>query len=639
MKLGGIVLASLLTATSCQNEEIVSNEQQNGNYSLTVSSLVDSRTYVNDEGKVLWSEGDKMYVYGTNVSGVLTLSDGANSDKGTFTGFVFGNPDNLKWAVFGDDIKATANGVQFTISSVKGENSNSPMVGSIINGDVQMEHLCGMVRITINDLPNNATVMLKGNDIAGTAEWNGTTEKLSVTSAFDEVTINVAGGDQTIEIPVFATGTETDVDLTLSVNDKECSINAPVKIGSLSQKAIMVITCITDENGNVTGFSQAATTEESLRQVLQSKDDATFQLGANITVTEKLTVANKATIDLNGFELKLQDNLIEKEEGASLTITGTGVVIGSDPTQYLADGYKIETFDGAYIVVPNDTDVATDTDDLQDALTNGATNIIIPQDMTLAANSLKGASNDLTVDLAAGTTITVASGVTTGSNGADKNLTFTGDTSSKVVLENPTPGNEGKLVYLDGVNLTFKGITIDANDISGICARGGVVTFVDCSITGELEKTIASKFEFIRCNFDVGVTQVGYGCPEVVFESCTFETNGYGIKIYKEANEKNVSLTVKGCSFKNTGSEARSAILLDHIIDGFTYNIIVETCTFEGYTATPTATYNKWAARMIVADSFVKTANGQYIFSYQTGVEGGNYHKTLTAEQLVVTVK
>jgi len=74
-------------------------------------------------------------------------------------------------------------------------------------------------------------------------------------------------------------------------------------------------------------------------------------------------------------------------------------------------------------------------------------------------------------------------------------------------------------------------------------------------------------------------------------------------------------------------------------LDGFNYNITVENCTFEGYTTTPTATYNKWAARMIVTDSFVKTADGQHIFSYQTGAEGGAYHKLLTTDQLVVTVK
>ena len=41
---------------------------------------------------------------------------------------------------------------------------------------------------------------------------------------------------------------------------------------------------------------------------------------------------------------------------------------------------------------------------------------------------------------------------------------------------------------------------------------------------------------------------------------------------------------------------------------------------------------------MIVESSFVMSGN-QYVFSYQTGEEGGNYHKILTSEQLIVTVK
>ena len=113
---------------------------------------------------------------------------------------------------------------------------------------------------------------------------------------------------------------------------------------------------------------------------------------------------------------------------------------------------------------------------------------------------------------------------------------------------------------------------------------------------------------------------------------------GYGIKLYSEGNTP-VNLTVKNCKFVNTTGLAKSAIFLDHIVDGISYNIAVDTCTFEGFTATPVPYENKWAARMIVAESFVQSEDGQYIFSYQTGAEGGNYHKILTAEQLVVTVK
>lgn len=319
-----MLFASLLIASSCQNEEIITGEKQ-GNYSLTVSSMVDSRTYVADDGKVLWSVGDKLYVYGNNVSGVLTLdADDAGKDEGTFSGFVFGNPDNLKWAVFGDEVKGTTNGAQFTISEISDPNSNSPMVGEIEDGNVDLKHLCGMVRITINNLPENADVKLVGDDIAGTAEWNGTS--MSVKSVSDEIKINVENGYQTIEVPVFAEEAEATKNFKLVVNGKECPFSAPVAIGALSEKAIMHITCIV-ENGVVTGFTQAATTQESLIQALQTEGTVSFQLSDDITLDKTVVVGAKttATIDLNGKTITGTEGIVIDNQG-TLTLSGNGTI-------------------------------------------------------------------------------------------------------------------------------------------------------------------------------------------------------------------------------------------------------------------------------------------------------------------------
>lgn len=190
--------------------------------------------------------------------------------------------------------------------------------------------------------------------------------------------------------------------------------------------------------------------------------------------------------------------------------------------------------------------------------------------------------------------------------------------------------------YQDGANLTFNGITVDASEIKGICARGAAVTFENCVFNTELKQTIADKFVFTGCTFTQPVSQVGYGCKEVLFDNCKFNTNGYGIKIYSEGSTP-VNLTVKNSAFKNTGSAAKSAIFLDHIIDGISYSINVEKCTFEGFTSEPTPNENSYATRVIVSDSFVKSGD-QYVFSYQTGEEGGSYHKILTAQQLVVKI-
>ena len=220
--------------------------------------------------------------------------------------------------------------------------------------------------------------------------------------------------------------------------------------------------------------------------------------------------------------------------------------------------------------------------------------------------------------------------------GQTRNIKITGAKGITLSLKNTAPGSEGALNYQDRANLTFNGITVDASEITGICARGAAVTFENCVFNTELEKTIADKFVFTGCTFTQPVSQVGYGCKEVLFDNCKFNTNGYGIKIYSECSTP-VDLTVKNCAFKNTDGAAKSAIFLDHIIDGISYSINVEKCTFEGFTSEPTPNYNKWATRVIVSDSFVKSGD-QYVFSYQTGAEGGSYHKILTAQQLVVKI-
>ena len=249
-----------------------------------------------------------------------------------------------------------------------------------------------------------------------------------------------------------------------------------------------------------------------------------------------------------------------------------------------------------------------------------------------------GKTTPTQIVLPANATVTLDPGVATPAQGHTSDIKITGDKTTTVKLQNNNPGSEGPLSYQDNANLTFQGITIDSSAISGICARGGVVTFIDCTFNGELKKTIASKFVFSGCTFTQPVSQVGYGCKDVVFDDCKFNTDGYGIKIYSEGSTP-VNLMVKNCAFKNTGSAAKSAIFLDHIKDGISYNITVDNCTFVGFTETPTPNFNAYATREIVTDSFVKTAAGQYIFSYQTGETGGSYHKILTSAQLVVNVK
>ena len=315
-------------------------------------------------------------------------------------------------------------------------------------------------------------------------------------------------------------------------------------------------------------------------------------------------------------------------------LTLDGITITVYATQ---DTVENDSFDNQYdkfAEYPEVSTVQIEAGD-EETVNNAVKNAIVA---AKTVNATTGKTTPTQIVLPANTTVSLESGVATPAQGQTSDIKITGDKTTKLSFQNANPGSEGALCYQDGANLTFQGITIDTSAIKGICARGGVVTFVDCTVEGELKQTIAAKFVFSGCTFTEPVSQVGYGCKDVVFDNCKFNTNGYGIKIYSEGSTP-VNLTVKNCEFKNVGSAAKSAIFLDHIIDGISYSITVDGCNFDGFTAMPTANYNKWAERMIVTDSFVETADGQYIFSYQTGIEGGKHHKILTAEQLSVTVK
>ena len=256
-----------------------------------------------------------------------------------------------------------------------------------------------------------------------------------------------------------------------------------------------------------------------------------------------------------------------------------------------------------------------------------------------AVDPATGKTTPTQIVLPANTTVTLESRVATPAQGQTSDIKITGDKTTKIEFQNSTGGSDGSgTTYQDGANLTFQGVTISGGTEQFV-ARGGVVTFIDCTINGEIKKTTADKFVFSGCSFTAPVSQANYGCKDIVFDGCKFDTtDGYGIKIYSEGYEKakTNNLTVKNCEFKNSANAPKAAIFLDHIIEGLTYNITVENCTFDGFTAVPTAN-NKWGNREIITSSFIKSGE-QYVFAYQTG-NAAPYRHTLDDSQLVVTLK
>lgn len=362
---------------------------------------------------------------------------------------------------------------------------------------------------------------------------------------------------------------------------------------------------------------------------------------------ENNTVTDLPSVSMNSTTPVILDRELAAGKADTITLNGTmQTTAGNDYQGLTLNGITITVYatqdTGEYDSTRNDYDKFAEYPEVttvqiaagEAAAVNGAVMDAITAAKTVDSDT--GKTTPTQIVLPANTTVTLESGVATpAQQGQTSDIKITGDKTTKIEFQNSTGGSDGSgTTYQDRANLTFQGVTISGGTEQFV-ARGGVVTFIDCTINGEIKKTTADKFVFSGCTFTQPVSQVGYGCKDVVFDDCKFNTDGYGIKIYSEGSTP-VNLTVKNCAFKNTNNAAKSAIFLDHIIDGITYNITVESCTFDGFTAEPTAN-NKWGNREIITDSFI-TSDGQYVFAYQTG-NTEQYRHTLDASHLVVTVE
>lgn len=279
-----VVLFFLMAFLGCQNEENIHPEQTT-NVTLKISTSVgSSRTQADKFGKVTWSKGDKMLVYGDNVEGVLTLQGEGGESVGTFSGFVFGNPDNLKWSIYpAEGSRTTEKGAEISLSNVSFPYSNSPMVGEIgKDKHVDLNHLCSMIRIPIKNIPANTKMKIFSASIGGKAEWDGKNLAVTYPSEMIEIEIPV-GGDVDIDIPIFAPSTDkTERTFTLIINEISTEFKASVAVGKLNTNSNVTFECKV-ENGEVTGLTQKNETGITINKENEpmTEDDEEYVIGLN----------------------------------------------------------------------------------------------------------------------------------------------------------------------------------------------------------------------------------------------------------------------------------------------------------------------------------------------------------------------
>ena len=216
-------------------------------------------------------------------------------------------------------------------------------------------------------------------------------------------------------------------------------------------------------------------------------------------------------------------------------------------------------------------------------------------------DAIKGASNEgnVKVTLPANASVELENGVANEDTKA-RDLTFVGDGTQTVdVVSNAINAEGGMLNYQRGSKFTFKNMTVQAGegDFDGIVCDE--LVYENCVIRGKL--TLFGKATFINCTFENDMANQysvwTWGGTDVLFDGCTFNTNGKAILLYGQATAaKPTNLTVNNCTFndRNDGAAGKAAIEIGNDYNA-TYTLTINNITVNGFANGKNTNSKVWA--------------------------------------------
>lgn len=209
------MLAMLLLA-GCTREDDFQNEKPKGNHSLTAAiegENGETRTAVDEKGNVTWIETDELGVFGNqNTQNARFRSTGSGANV-TFTGNLSTPNEEPEWAYYPYSEQTTVTGqtLTFTLPAQYAYTGNSmaPMLGKRngANQHLLFKHLCGVMRITINDLPADADRFVITSDGENAPYITGEATVEDIQKEYATLAINGEGGrNVTYQLNTLAAG-------------------------------------------------------------------------------------------------------------------------------------------------------------------------------------------------------------------------------------------------------------------------------------------------------------------------------------------------------------------------------------------------------------------------------------------------
>lgn len=533
--------------------------------------------------------------------------------------FLLGGTANFTDGVLTLDRLAPGDGVTFDIKLTN--KSNIDVKYRVVIGEATGGDLADALDITINGDKYEGAINTEWNEVAANADIPSVPVKVELPVAADndyaEKTVSL---DITVEVvQASIKNTESAKKFTRDTEYKLTGIKANggngvlrVTYGTLTINGVGTLKAVESSDH----YAMAIWANGANSKVIINGGKYVQEITGTDTQYDLIYASGKATIEIYGgtfqcatpqWTLNCLDN-----SGSKIYVMG-GKFYKFNPAEphvqpegteeiIVPEGYEVKKSGDWYSVVRK-ANVAFDAgkngayETLNDAITNASKD------------------DNVSIKLPAESTVTLDNGIANESAKA-KDLTFVGDGTQTVdVVSNAINAEGGMLNYQRGSKFTFKNMTVQA----GEGAFDGIVcdelVYENCVIRGKL--ALYGKATFINCTFKNDMANQysvwTWGGTDVLFDGCTFNTNGKAILLYGQATAaKPTNLTVNNCTFndRNNGSAGKAAIEIGNDYNA-TYTLTVNDITVNGFAAGKNTGSKVWANKNSMdAEHLTVTING-----------------------------
>lgn len=178
-----IALASLASISACQKNGLPVPSSQTGSLYATIEGIADTRTYMDDDNNIRWSEGDRIIGFMNSTLGIEYQVNPASvgETSASFDEFSAGGLNGgieldhiIAWYPYSSSVKVEKSGSDYTLAvALPAEQTYSkdsfgngafPMAAVSKTNNITFKNVCGAMNLQLKGTQKVASVKVEGNN-------------------------------------------------------------------------------------------------------------------------------------------------------------------------------------------------------------------------------------------------------------------------------------------------------------------------------------------------------------------------------------------------------------------------------------------------------------------------------------------